>query len=268
MVKQTPTSVVHFYRATVMHADLWRRRLDVTTNWSVVTTAGIITFAFSEVNHPHISILIAFPFTWLFILMESRRYQMYDMWRHRVRLLNRFVIAPALSSQQIRQDRIDLELDHLAHQLGTSIPRLQLRDAVGYRIRRNYGLIFGAIFTMWLLKLFAHPKAGGSVAEILHRGHIGSVPGWVVFFLVLGLCMYAFYLGARAPTERMRDWIQLPSPLERFLKPNMPGRELTLCDRELALESALPPPSMFDADREQALLEREEKEEKSMPKED
>ena len=245
-MKQTPTSVVHFYRATVMHADLWRRRLDVTTNWSVVTTAGIITFAFSEVNHPHISILVAFPFTWLFILMESRRYQMYDMWRHRVRLLNRFVIAPALSSQEIRQERIDLELDHLAHQLGTSIPRLQLRDAVGYRIRRNYGLIFGAIFIMWVIKLFAHPRAGGSLSEILSRGQIGSVPGVVVFALVLALCLYAFYLGARAPTERMRDWIQLPSPLERFMRPDSQGKELTLCEFDRSLESALPHPSRFD----------------------
>lgn len=232
-MRDTPTAIVHFYRATVMHADLWRKRLDITTNWSVVTTAGIITYAFSEPHHPHLSILMAYPFTLLFIMMESRRYQMYDMWRHRVRLLNRFVVAPSLAETVMDEARIDRELLRLADQLGTSIPRLRLRDAVGYRIRRNYGLLFGAIFIMWLMKLFAHPTPSESFGDVLARGHVGSIPGWVMFMLVLGFCAYAFYLGARAPTERMIDWVQMPSPLEQFLNPEGQGEELTLCAAEL-----------------------------------
>ncbi len=232
-MRTTPTAIVHFYRATVMHADLWRKRLDITTNWSVVTTAGIITYAFSEPSHPHISILVAYPFTCLFILMESRRYQMYDMWRHRVRLLNRFVVAPSLSESVIDEARIDRELLRLADQLGTSIPRLRLLDAVGYRIRRNYGLLFGAILIMWLIKLFAHPSPTESPLEVLARGHVGSIPGEMIFALVLSFCGYAFYLGARAPTERMTDWMQMPSPLEQFLDPENEGKELTLCAEEL-----------------------------------
>lgn len=232
-MRNTPTAIVHFYRATVMHADLWRKRLDITTNWSVVTTAGIITFAFSEPSHPHISILLAYPFTLLFILMESRRYQMYDMWRHRVRLLNRFVVAPSLAESVSDEARIERELLRLADQLGTSVPRLRLRDAVGYRIRRNYGLLFGAIFIMWLMKLFAHPKPSESVTEVLARGHVGSIPGEVTFMVVLGFCAYAFYLGAKAPTERMIDWVQMPSPLVQFLDPGRRGQDLTLCSSEL-----------------------------------
>lgn len=241
-MKHTPTAVVHFYRATVMHADLWRRRLDVTTNWSVVTTAGIITYAFSEPQHPHLSILVAFPFTWLFILMESRRYQMYDMWRHRVRMLNRFVVAPALSHGTVRDDRRDRELFLLAQEIGTAIPRMRLMDAVGYRIRRNYGLLFGAILIMWLMKIFAHPKPGVSLQEVIERGHVGTFPGWFVLLVVFGICGYAFYLGATAPTERMKDWMQMPSPMTQFLNPNAPGEELTLCsaDEILAFNSAEP----------------------------
>ena len=233
MSAPTSAAIVHFYRATVMHSDLWRKRLDITTNWSVVTTAGIITFAFSEPSHPPISILLAYPFTCLFIMMESRRYQMYDLWRHRVRLLNRFVVAPALSGEpQLEPERIERELARLAEALGTAIPRLRLRDAVGYRIRRNYGLLFGAILTMWLLKLFAHPAPASSLWELIERGRLGPLSGWATLSLALAFCLAAFVLGARAPTEKMRDWVELPSPWDRVLHPNRPGRELTLCERE------------------------------------
>lgn len=41
------TTLTHFYRAVVGHADVWRQRMDATTNWAAATTAGMITFAFS-----------------------------------------------------------------------------------------------------------------------------------------------------------------------------------------------------------------------------
>lgn len=240
-----PTVVVHFYRATVMHADVWRRRLDITTNWSVVSTAGIITFAFSEPTHPHLSILVAYPFIFLFIMMESRRYQMYDMWRHRVRLLNRFIVAPALDASCVDSQRLEAELYAMSRQLGTSIPRMTLRAAVGYRIRRNYGLLFAAVLIMWLIKLVAHPTPCRSFEELVARGAVAGMPGWVTFGLVFGFCIYAFYLGASAPTERMRDWVELSSPLNRMLRPHISGQELSLT----ALHP-MPAPNPLDDDEE------------------
>ena len=40
--------MVHFFRAEVHRANIWRQRLDTTTNWAVVTTGAAISFAFSE----------------------------------------------------------------------------------------------------------------------------------------------------------------------------------------------------------------------------
>ena len=88
---------VHFYRAVVAHMDVWRQRMDATTNWAAATTAAMVTFSFGSVDSPHFVLLLALGFNSVFLLMESRRYQTFDLWRRRFRLLNRYMIAPALT---------------------------------------------------------------------------------------------------------------------------------------------------------------------------
>lgn len=90
------TVVVHFYRALVSHMDTWRQRMDATTNWAAATTAGMITFSFGDPATPHFVLLLAFAFNCTFLLMEARRYQIFDLWRRRFRLLNRYFVAPEL----------------------------------------------------------------------------------------------------------------------------------------------------------------------------
>jgi uncharacterized membrane protein len=34
------TAMVHFYRAEVSRSNTWRGRLDITTNWAVITTGA------------------------------------------------------------------------------------------------------------------------------------------------------------------------------------------------------------------------------------
>ena len=40
--------MVHFYRGEIHRSTVWRQRLDATTNWAVLTTAGILSFSFAE----------------------------------------------------------------------------------------------------------------------------------------------------------------------------------------------------------------------------
>ncbi len=233
-MKEVPNAIVHFYRASVMHADVWRQRLDATTNWAVVSTAAIVTFAFSAPENPHFILLLALAFSTFFLIMESRRYQMFDLYRHRVRMLNRYIIAPALSpSTAPEEEEIETELTALAEELGSTVPHLSLVDSMGYRLRRNYGLLFGAVFGTWLLKLWYHPSPAHSGAAYVARARIGMAPGLGVLIGAGILVLILIFLAVRARTERMEEWRELPSPLRRaFGRPWHEEREMSLASDE------------------------------------
>lgn len=210
-----------------MHADVWRRRLDITTNWSVVSTAGVATYAFSSPDTPHVAVLISIPFLFFFLLMESRRYQVYDLWRHRVRVLNRFFIAPALSPDTAPADEeINAEMAALARALGSNLPRLSLLDAMGYRLRRNYGLLLFGVLAMWGLKLWAHPSAPARVTELVARASVYAIPGWSTILAVMAFYVLCAFLIFRAPTEDIVGWVEVPSALER-MRGDGPGQDVS-----------------------------------------
>src|SRR5207237_2417094 len=58
------TAMVHFYRGEVQRSNVWRGRLDATTNWAVITAGAMLSFVFSSPNYPHFAI----PF-YLFLIM-------------------------------------------------------------------------------------------------------------------------------------------------------------------------------------------------------
>lgn len=49
----TSRTLVHFYRAVVSHADVWRQRMDAAMNWAAAATAAIVTIAFGDRAAPH-----------------------------------------------------------------------------------------------------------------------------------------------------------------------------------------------------------------------
>lgn len=211
-------TLVHFYRAVVAHADVWRQRTDATTNWAAATTAGMISIAFGT-DTPHFILLLALCFDTIFLLMESRRYQMYDLWRRRFHWLNRYVIAPVLSDAsalpaEVRRDK----LDELARDLGRTIPHLRLAAAVGYRIHRNYGYLFGIGLLAWGLKLSVHPDPAAGVVEFVDRARIGALPGTGVLLLVLMFIGGVSLLALRAPSDRMIGWEETPSRYDHWRK--------------------------------------------------
>jgi uncharacterized membrane protein len=60
---------VHFYRSVVSHMDVWRQRMDATTNWAVATSAGMMTFTFTAPQAPHFIMLMALSFDAMFLFM-------------------------------------------------------------------------------------------------------------------------------------------------------------------------------------------------------
>lgn len=209
---------VHFYRAVVAHMDVWRQRMDATTNWAAATTAAMVTFSFGSVDSPHFVLLLGLGFTGVFLLMESRRYQTFDLWRRRFRLLNRHLVVPVLTGTTgaAATEQRDAMMQ-LAEDLGRSSPHLRLLPALGFRLRRNYAYLLGVELAAWLLKLAMHPTAAESWGGLVGRAAIGPIAGSVVV-TSLGLLILALAVVAlRAPSERMLNWTDTPSPYERWV---------------------------------------------------
>ena len=212
--RDAPQVLVHFYRASVMHADVWRQRLDATTNWAVVTTAAIITFTFGGRESA--------PF---FLVMESRRYQSYNLWQRRIRYLHQFLVAPALRGEpEVSAQRMRDGLEALAVDLGRNLPAIPLWAAIGYRIRRNYGPLVTLVIVTWLLKLYVHPEVAETWSEFVFRAHLGPLPGGWVLLAVAIFFVTFIGLAVKAPSERMRDWSDVPAPIERILPDTLLGK--------------------------------------------
>jgi uncharacterized membrane protein len=206
---------VHFYRAVVGHMDVWRQRMDATTNWAAATAAGMITFTFSTVTAPHYVLLLALAFQTVFLLMESRRYQTFDLWRHRFRKLNRIMIVPALEEREV-DEVARLEMRALAADMGRTVPHISLFDAVGYRTRRNYGYLFAVTLLAWVMKLEIQPEPARSVYVLLDRASIAFVPGPAVFAAVTLSVGTLLVIAARAPTGDMLNWEATDPPWTRW----------------------------------------------------
>ena len=49
------SAIVHLYRGELYRATSWRIRLDNTTNWAVLTTAGLLSLSFGATSHSHVA---------------------------------------------------------------------------------------------------------------------------------------------------------------------------------------------------------------------
>lgn len=186
------TAMVHLFRAEISRANVWRERLDSTTNWAVVTTAAAISFAFSEPLGSHLVILLSTVVVTLLLYIESRRYRYYELWSSRVRLMETDFFATMLVPPfHPSADWGEALADNLLHpQFNVS-----LLEALGRRLRRNYIWIFIVLFLAWLAKLWIHPAPTSELAEYVSRASTGPAPGWMMLALVmiylLGLLLMA-----------------------------------------------------------------------------
>lgn len=231
-MEEPSSAVVHFYRAIVLHADVWRERLDATTNWAVVITIGVISFSFTQPESPHFVLLFLIAATWLFLIMESRRYQIYDLWRRRIRSINQFIVAPRLAAEEApNEDEIEMGLASLARDLGRAVPHLSFLDALGYRIRRNYGFVFLFTVGAWVMKILLHPSEAANAAEAIERAAISGISGASVVALVGAISLVILFLALRAPSEQMVSWRRLPSPWDRLRRGSLfPDRQIQIDD--------------------------------------
>jgi uncharacterized membrane protein len=177
------TAMIHFFRAEVSRANVWRQRLDTTTNWAVITTAAIITFAFgTEGVSSHSVIILNTLLVTLFLFIEARRYRYYELWSSRIRLMETdFFAAMLVPPFRPSADWAEGVAESLLH------PRFPISnwEALGRRLRRNYLWLYLLLGLVWGLKVWVHPVPAVSWAEFVGRAALGRVPGQVM--LVVGL---------------------------------------------------------------------------------
>src|SRR5512139_2825180 len=63
------TAMVHFYRGEIQRSNIWRNRLDATTNWAVITAGATLSFVFSSPDNPHFAIPINTILVSIFLFM-------------------------------------------------------------------------------------------------------------------------------------------------------------------------------------------------------
>ena len=80
-------ALAHLYRGEMYRSTVWRTRLDTTTNWAVVTTGIALSVTFSSVQATPLPIVLVSFLLAAFLLFEARRYQYFDIWNTRLRVI-------------------------------------------------------------------------------------------------------------------------------------------------------------------------------------
>ena len=179
-------ALAHLYRGEMYRSTVWRTRLDTTSNWAVVTTGIALSVTFSNVWATPLPIVLISFLLAAFLLFEARRYQYFDIWNIRLRVMESCFYGPMLRGKTVRLDNGWNEV------LADEIKRLRfhvgLFEAVGFRLRRNYGWIFAIQVVSYWGKIAVHPTPLTSFAELWERTAVGPVPGQMV--LTVGTFFY------------------------------------------------------------------------------
>lgn len=213
------TALVHYYRAEVHRMNTWRRRLDVTTNWAIITTAAFLSFGFGSDDITHFVFILATVFVFIFLFIEARRYKYYDLWRWRVALLNENFFGPLLGHHH---PNMDDWRERLGNDLQHSRFKISFGEAFGRRLRRNYSWIFLVLAGCWITKISIHPEPIQAFSEIIDRAAIYDfVPGWIVIGIEVLFNLGLIVIGLVTARERKEEVRIYASKRSKIRMPNI-----------------------------------------------
>ncbi|MFD0979772.1 DUF2270 domain-containing protein [Tropicimonas aquimaris] len=181
-------ALAHLYRGEVYRSTIWRTRLDTTTNWSVVSLGAAISLSFSSAEASALPLLLVGVLIWTLMVLESRRYRYFNVWRARARYIEVHFYAPMLLDGDLHTEENWQKV--LAEDYWRPDYHVSLFTAMGRRIRRNYLWILSVQMMAYVGKLIIHPVPAASLREVVDRADTGPLPGE----LILGIGIV--YLGA------------------------------------------------------------------------
>lgn len=192
-------ALAHLYRGEVYRSTIWRTRLDATTNWSVVTLGLALSISYASPDASALPLLLVGLLIAMFLILESRRYRYFNVWRARCRWIETNFYAPLL----LRSHKPDpgawqdvLAQDYLTPQYHISFWR-----SMGRRIRRNYGYIFAFQALAYVGKIIVHPTPIASLEELFERTAVGPIPGAAV--LALGALIHGAWISLALWSRRL-----------------------------------------------------------------
>jgi uncharacterized membrane protein len=171
-------AVAHLYRGEVYRSTVWRTRLDQTTNWAVVTTGLAMSLTFSGPYASPLPLIVVGLLVVVFLMLESRRYRYFSVWRARCRLMETKLYVPMLRGEGIVLDgkwNTLLATDYAHPAFHVSFWR-----AIGRRLRSNYAFILGIQALAYFGKLAIHPTPVGTWGTFFERAAVGPLPGKLV----------------------------------------------------------------------------------------
>jgi uncharacterized membrane protein len=209
-------ALAHLYRAEVYRSTIWRQRLDMTTNWAVVSTGIALSVSFADESASALPIVLVGMLSVMFLILEARRYRYFSVWKFRARLLELAVYVPILKGEgvSIPQDKGTPLSDDYTHPQH----RITAIRARGRRLRRNYGWIFAIQGIAYFAKIAIHPSDVAGWEEFMYRAHIGHVPGWLA--LASGAAFHLAWIGIAIYTWRQEKADK--SIMADHLAPDMP----------------------------------------------
>lgn len=189
---------VHYYRGELSKAVSWRDRLDRTTNWAIAAVAAALSVSLTRPEEHHGLLLFSMAIVFLLLVIESRRYRFFDIYRRRVRLIERGyyarVFCPLCSQAEqewLRELSQSLRAPHFS---------ISLMEAMAHRLRRNYCWMFLILLAAWLLKSLGTLE----LRDVIHqpsgigaRTALGWTSGWTVLGLVMVFYAWLIYVMIR-----------------------------------------------------------------------
>jgi uncharacterized membrane protein len=179
--------LAHLYRGEMYRSKIWRTRLDSTTNWAVATTGIALSVTFGNAYNSPLPLVVVALMSLVFLSIEARRYRYFDIWRTRVRVMEKSMYVPLLRGEGVSVD------DGWNYELARDYEKLHFNisflEAMGRRLRRNYSFMFGVQAVSYLLKICIHPIPIQSLKDLWRHAQIGPIPGEAV--LAFGFLFHA-----------------------------------------------------------------------------
>jgi uncharacterized membrane protein len=197
-------TLAHYYRGEMSRMMSWRDRIDRTTNWAITVTAAMLSVSLSSPSSHHGVLLFAMLLVFLLLVIESRRYRFFDVYRRRVRLMERNYYAAIFADDRISEA-------NWMHLIGNDLRmpsfNISLQQGMARRLRRNYCWLFLILLLAWVLKTTSAVLQPGlaefgfvhSPGELLRNAGIVYIPGWMVlsgvlvFYAGLAYVMFRYY---------------------------------------------------------------------------